>query len=475
MKKMWSLLAYMSVALCVPYVAHAEFSYEDVKIIRNDKEPLVRVFSKRERLKVMEKFKDSPEAPVLTRLFYTTVQDMLNKNKALCELGLVQGFEQKLIEEKLATDEKSVEDYLKFLRSNNDIDDVLYLLVEAAYKDHFKIQKLNLKSSPGTTLPSKELLEKNDINTFFTNFKSWPDEKDVCSYLEFAYIWGAIKSPEGKISKSKRDKAFIQILNEAYRTKLVSIETYNKLEFLNNKAKLDKRDLALKDYLRIVFTAKNKMQPINKTYEVKNIEDENDFTSERMKRFSNVTRRRNLYRKYDETQIILLSQIMQKASRRMGVDPDTKASIPTISQEFWVDLGNGEQQNYVETIELDPQSQYNLARRLLRKDMTELQMMDIFRNSVITHEDIVLASLETGYITLEDIEFVVKYDDLWNPSISKYQRISGFIFTVAGYSTFFLPPPWNITASIALGVIEGVVDNKLSNGAKNDNPATFIE
>lgn len=159
----------------------------------------------------------------------------------------------------------------------------------------------------------------------------------------------------------------------------------------------------------------------------------------------------------------------------MGVDVDTDSKRPVISQEFSVLQPNGERSNYVETIELDPQSQYNLARRLLRKDMTELQMMDIFVSKKITHEDIVMAALETGYVSLEEIEFVIQYDDLWNPEKTKFEKISGFIFTVAGYSTFFLPPPWNITASIALGVIEGLVEAKNKKGSENDNPATFIE
>jgi hypothetical protein len=86
-----------------------------------------------------------------------------------------------------------------------------------------------------------------------------------------------------------------------------------------------------------------------------------------------------------------------------------------------------------------------------------------------------MAALETGYISLEDIEYVVKYDDLWNPHKSDFEKIVGFVGTVAGVSTIFLPPPWNITASIAVGIIEGLVLSKNKNGARNDNPSTFIE
>jgi hypothetical protein len=102
-------------------------------------------------------------------------------------------------------------------------------------------------------------------------------------------------------------------------------------------------------------------------------------------------------------------------------------------------------------------------------------MMDTFYGLKITYEDVVVAAFETGYISYEDLEFVVKYDDLWNPSKTKAERIFGFIFTGLGYASFVVPPPWNITASIALGIVEGIVSNKFKKGADNDNPATFIE
>jgi hemolysin activation/secretion protein len=87
----------------------------------------------------------------------------------------------------------------------------------------------------------------------------------------------------------------------------------------------------------------------------------------------------------------------------------------------------------------------------------------------------VMASLETGYISLDDIAYVVKYDDLWNPEVSKAERFLQMTFRVAGYSTFFLPPPWNVTGALTLAIVEGIVDSKNINGASNDNPNTFIE
>ncbi|WPU66475.1 hypothetical protein [Peredibacter starrii] len=472
MKNMIRLMTVSAALLVMPKV-HAEYSYEEMGLLRNDKEPMVSVFSKRERLRIKEKYKDENQKALLKRILYTTVFEMVNENDALCEPDLVKGLKAKLKANDLGSDQKSIEEYLKVLRTNNDIDDVFYLIITKAVEDDVKIASLNLKASASKSGASEELLKNNNIEELFHNFQEWPDEKNSCSYQEFFFIKKNIFNKDNK--KSDKDKDVKAMINEAHKQKLISLETYHKLHYYLSDADLDKRDLWMQDYLKIIFLAKNKLNPIKKTYEVKNIEDEAEFSSERIKRFSKITRRRLLYRKYDQTQIILLAQVLQKASRRMGADPDTKTGIPVISQEFWIDLGNGQQENYVETLELDPQSQYNLARRRMRKDMIDLQMMDVFNKLTITHEDVVMAALETGYISLEDIEYVVKYDDLWNPTISKYQRISGFVFTVAGYSTFFLPPPWNVIASIGLGVVEGVVDNKLSTGAENDNPATFIE
>jgi hypothetical protein len=107
--------------------------------------------------------------------------------------------------------------------------------------------------------------------------------------------------------------------------------------------------------------------------------------------------------------------------------------------------------------------------------MTETQMMDIFTGLKITYSDIVMAAFETGYISIEDLAYAVRYDDLWNPDTSKFERVMGFVFKVSGYATFFLPPPWNVVGTIALGIVEGIVDGKNKTGAENDNPATFIE
>ena len=451
----------------------AKYTFGQMLLLQNDKEPMVTAFSKKERQKIIDKYSVPAEVQKHSLIFYSSVQDTLNNNPGVCEFGLVSTYINKLTASNYPADEKSIEEYLKVLRVDHTIDDILYKIVSDANKDYFALKNLNTSKKLSKIGAPKKLLDNNDVEDLFEGLATWPNDRTSCTYQTFAYVKNNIWESQTKKSTSAKDVR--DMMGEAYKRDLISLETYHKLLYLNNKADIDKRDLWLRNYLQIVFLAKNKMVPNQKTYTVKNIEDENSFSTEKIRRFSKITRRRNLYRKYDETQIILLSQVLQKASRRMGTDPDTESKTPYITQEFIVRGKNGKKETVVETLKLDPQSQFNLARRRLRKDMVDLQMMDLFNKTTITYEDVVMAALETGYVTLEDMQHVVQYDDLWNPNISRFEKVSGFIFTVAGYSTFFIPAPWNVVATIALGVAEGIVDNKLSTGEDNDNPATFIE
>lgn len=455
-------------------LAFAEYTLRDVNKLRNDKEVFITSLSKKQKQKIIEIYKDPALFKTYTDIFYKTMLDFLNTEDKNCELKLFSDLHKNLKAEKIADSKEEVEEFLQVLRMNHSIDDILYEILIGINKDYFQFKNVDVdKRAKRLFFSSKKIVAANDLKELFSGFSEFPDESNRCLYQEYRFVINNIKKANGEKSDSLKDLKRLSI--EAFKANLIPLQTLNKLEYLRTESNVNKRDIWLKDYMSIILNAKNKMVPVKYSYQPRKIEEENEFSSERIKRFSKITRRKLLYRKYDETQIILLAQVLQKASRRMGVDVDTETKRPFISQEFTTLNPDGERKTYVEIIELDPQSQYNLARRLLRKDVVELQMMDVFVNAKITHEDVVMAALETGYISLEEIEFVVRYDDLWNPNITKFEKISGFIFKVAGYTSFFLPPPWNITASIALGVVEGLVSNKFKNGAENDNPATFIE
>lgn len=467
-------LVLMTFAMSWTLNGWSQYSMTDVQKLKNDKEVIITSISKKDKAEILERYQDPQVMISHTNLFYKTMLGFVNGGDKRCELKLLGDLHKRLNEEKIANSEEEIEEYLKVLRINHSIDDILYKILSGINKDYFGLKALDLdKKKKKLFFGGKKIATANDLKELFSGFSEFPDESSRCFYQEYRYVMNNLKKANGEKSEKSGDMKAVTI--KAFESNLFPLATYNKIEFLRTKSNINKRAIWLTDYLRVIFNAKNKMIPIKQTYTSKQIESEDDFSSERVKRFSKLTRRELLYRKYDETQIILLSQILQKASRRMGVDVDTESKRPFISQEFSTLQPDGERQTYVEIIELDPQSQYNLARRLLRKDMTELQMMDMFVGVKITHEDIVMAAFETGYISIEELEFVIRYDDLWNPNKTRFERISGFVFKVAGYSSFFLPPPWNITVSIALGVVEGVINSKNQNGADNDNPATFIE
>lgn len=452
--------------------------------LRNDKEVRISTIKKKEVAAIRYKYLDGKVLTIIRRIFLENLQEYIDDNYKSCEQRLILTLRSRLREEWLNDDQKSIQEYFMVLRVFHHIDDIFYEILTDLNKDFFRLEKQDIKNNPRKSIsknkPRKnisahtELLKANDLNKLYENFKTWPDEFDSCSYNNYSILKRSVRTDKDEPSKDAKELKHLN--KKAFEAGVITLESYRKLEYFRKDGIIRKRSVWLDDYLNIIFNIKNKMKPLSYVYAPVDVENEGTFSSEKYKRFSRVTRRKRLYEKYNDIQIIMLSQVLQKASRRMGVDPDTISSIPFISQEFSVLQPSGERETYVEKIELDSQSQYNLARRLMRKDIVQLQMMDSFNKLQVTYEDIVMAALETGYISLEDIELVVKYDDLWNPTISTFEKVTGFIFRVAGYSSFFLPPPWNVVASIAMGVAEGIVDDKLfKTGVENDNPNTYIE
>lgn len=447
----------------------------DLTKLRNDKEAVISVFGQRDQDDINKRYGNQEFNQRITEILFATLRDFLRENKNRCDLDLVSRFEKRLESEGLPHTESALSDYLKLLRVQDSIDDVFYDILSASLKDYQGLRTLDTSRAPKrVSARAHKLEETNPIKELYSNFDTFPDDTDLCAFQEFIYLKNNFLDEKG--NKPKNPLKILGDLNrKALELNVINLDSYHRLEFLRTKSQLEHRYVFLRDYLKIIFFAKNQMVPRNHVYKPIKIEDEDRFSSERVKRFSRLTRRKILYRKYNETQIILLAQVMQKASRRMGTDVDTESGVPYIIQEFKVLEEDGQQRTYVERLELDPQSQFNFARRLLRKDILDLQMMDTFNQLTITYQDVVMAAFETGYITIEDINYVVRYDDLWNPATSKFERIMGFVFKVSGYGTFFLPPPWNVVGTLALGIVEGLVEQKLSTGADNDNPATFIE
>ena len=248
---------------------YAAVSMEEVKRIKNDKEVLISSFSAEEKKRILKKYSDSVKNQKLTETFYETVYEFLNDDAKQCEADFYQRLEINLSNKYFGVSKDEIVEHLKYLRSTNAIDDILFEIIVAISEDTYNLRQVDLKAPYIKPIfAHKSRLEKNAIEDLYWRFKSWPDEKTSCSSQEYVRLRDSIITQKID-SKKEREKYLKTLNNEAISKGLISLETFNKLEFFRKSSNLDKRNIWLNDYFKIIFSAKNRMTPINKGYEVK--------------------------------------------------------------------------------------------------------------------------------------------------------------------------------------------------------------
>ena len=495
MKFKRSILTSLFLSFSVSSVLASNYSYEDILLLRNDKEVKSVYFDFEDMKKIRTSYADTDFNDELRDIFYSSVYQFVETSKLRCELNLPSIFISNLESQKIGNGPKDIKLFAKILRANHHIDDFMYEFLVETSKDFYALKEIDAKKYMITDKEIKKFFRPrdaaskaelrnynkirsvNDPSSLYSNFKSWPAEKDFCAYQEYNFIKSELvdpKKPKANRLSSKKKRELLHYLNlAALFEKRIDTKTFKKLDYLNNKSFLNRRYLRLEDYLNVVFKAKNKMKTSD-VVDVIDIEKENSFTTEKLGRFTSITRRKDLYEKYNETQIIMLAQVLRDASIRMGVDPDFETGVPYITQEFSFIDPNGERKNLVEKYEFTPLDQYNFARRRMRKDILDLEAMDIFNGQPIYYDEVITAAFETGYLTFEDIEYALRYDNLWNPTQTKFEVVSGYVFSFLGYASFFVPPPHNVTTSLVLAIAQNIVNSKIIKGEENDNPASII-
>jgi hypothetical protein len=128
-----------------------------------------------------------------------------------------------------------------------------------------------------------------------------------------------------------------------------------------------------------------------------------------------------------------------------------------------------------EVIPLSPMGQYYFARKLLKKAIDDLNRSSLFAGSPFSYEDVVTASLETGLIQSNLISEVLKIDDLWNPSVNSWSKLSRFLLRVSGNANVFVPPPYHLISALALMVVEVVVAQRANqrSGSSGTGDSTY--
>lgn len=468
----------ISMLLCVVSVfAHAQEISDSLTIdygrLENDKEEKSYVVSKKYKNYYLDYFDISDRLAIKNSL-YQAVKDVKQdkKDTLICDLGLVNYFFDHLQENGFEVSKRQIKLYLGTLRAINAIDDIFYKLLADLVELQFGLNKAiseNTYPINRDLKASHKIFEKNDISYIYQEFKQWPNEENTCALG----AWVRLKNKINPVKKKLSDKDIRRLNAKAYKTDLISLESYRRLEFLR-ESNILKRKIFAAGYLNKVLLAKDTMEPKSKRqYEIP-VENEERFAAKKKNIFRKTTMREELYNKYNDEQIVMLAGILKKASMRMGVDPDVQASVPVITQQFTYQNDRGEYVTETEKYTLENASdQYDYARRRMRMDMLKTNSFKTFSHVTITFEDVVMAALETGYISHEEVELALTYDDLWNKEDSKLMQALKVVFKIGGTAVFYLPPPYNIIGGITVALINAKIIYK-KDGADYENPAALF-
>lgn len=414
----------------------------DVNLLANNKEAYSRELTKQD---LRDTFNWSSHHPDANRLEYITknaLRDTFNVMESIdttCDLGLVRRLEFDAIRYQIIKEHSEMVLFVQYLRITNLIDDLLLRILKDSLELNDEINKAADKRLPSRPFNLHTPLNRNlDYAKLYEKINKFPDDFNACTL-------DAVWEISTKL-KYKSDKDLYKQLSKlnyiAFKKDVISLRTFNKLESIRNKKALS-WPVYFKRYADVINNAKDKLAstPLPK--------GDSHFPVEFVSRRDGLTQRGNLYRKYSSTQIMVLAQIIEKTAKRMD------AKRTTIDWQY-TDDPHGEHDIYV----LSPMEQYRLAIKMLRKDMAEVMRSETFTNTIVDYDHIISAAYETGFVKPDELEYVLKFEEFWNPKNPRWKAYAQFAFSLAGTASYYLPPPWNFIGAIGLVLTQ----TKLLNG-----------
>jgi hypothetical protein len=358
------------------------------------------------------------------------------KNDSLCDLGFIKSL-AKQTNNYFESNPENLKHVLVLLRHHNLIDDLFLKLNQDALKlsmhfDNIDLHHSNPLSVRAIVIKSekKALRERYDLNGLFSDFKSWPNETTTCSVLDFKKIRNKVKN----LGDGLLEKELKRVIRLAYKENVIDKKTYIKLEFLREQKNLDNK-FNLESYLEKIENSKD----LIKVTELELATKQDNYLNRYISRRNKLTRRADLYNRYNSTQIVMLSSILEKTAKRMD------ASSAFITFDF-DDQNQGEE----EILVLSPMEQYRLSLKMLRKDMAELMKSINFESDSVSYQDVIAAAIETGAVSYPELKHIIEFEEFWNPTNPKWKTYARFIFGIAGSASIYLPPPYNFIGAIAL-------------------------
>ena len=399
---------------------------------------------------VSGKYDISLLAPILGRFLEKSLQ-LVARNSLSCDFALLETFKAQLGKAGIDNSVGVLSDYLLILRINNLVDDYFYEILMREINVAIKADQV-LSSKVRTTRFSEPV-----IGELLAPMQTWPNNKDYC-VLD---MWGSFSSAVEKELPRKMS----QVLKRGVQDNLISSQVYANLEALRT-SDVAGWPIYMSRYMDILKFAKNKLVDVRKDillqardtgYEESISElskNSKHFLEKSLQRRKSLTRKEYLYQRYNSTQVMLIAEVMLNAIKRMEAE---KVSI------LW-ELNTKENESYV----LAPMEQYRLSLKMLYKDMKTLANNKAMNGMSPSFEDVVMASLETGLITTNELDAILGFDDFWNPKVPKWQAITNVVFQAGGMAAFFAPAPFNIVAAVGVVVSQTLV-NKKTKKTKTDN------
>ena len=414
----------------------------NVNLLANNKEILSRQVTRADLMnlsywKKQHRLAES-ELKESARLALADTFNELESADSACELGLVEKLEGNAIRHGVINTISEMMNLITYMRNTNLIDDILHAILSESLR--IKISFVN----NSTLKPRFGLFNRSnsgvDLQKLYAPFKTWPDEEKKCSFDVYY-----------SLTREANEAQLSRLNSHAYRAGIIDLATYNKLEVLRLRQVIY-WDVYLSRYIDIIKNSKDKL--------TKSVEPEaqNGFVVEYVSRKSPLTRRSHLYRTYTSTQVMILSQVMEKTAKRMD------STQVTLNWQYTEDP-NGEREVYI----FSPTEQYRAAIKMLRKDMAELMRSEAFKNTGLEFEHIIAAAYETGFIKNNELQQVLKFQEFWNPKVPKWRALSNFAFSIAGSATFYLPPPFNILGAVALIFTQSAMANQGRKPDPDDN------
>jgi len=297
------------------------------------------------------------------------------------------------------------------------------------------LNALETKNTQSQKLMEEKRITNFDLSMIYADYKNRTTFQSGCAINR----WPGTAAQLTEISGIGNG---VRLLNvAALQRGVINHDEFELIESFRN-AEIADWNIDLSKYLRLIKEIKNKSlgeQPHASSFLP------NSLSSKIRNKKQGITYRQSLYYRFNTSQINMIEEVLKKTFQRMDA---TKAEAVFTYKDG------------VEAIPFSPMGQYFLARKLLRKDLEDLNRSSFFAGVPITHEDLVTTALETGLVNSEILEAVLKIDDLWNPEVKKWQKISNYAFRVTGTATIFLPPPYNVISSMALVFLDGMIDRK---------------